>query len=243
MKGELIVFEGIDCSFKETNAKCLLDYINRYTPDKKPVLVSFPRYDNPSSYFVKEYLAGKYGGQDNVTSEAISNLYMIDMFDYMRKEGEAILESGRTLILDRYWFSNLYYRLGYLYQQSELDDDFFYGSMSNEIPKEIFKLSIVYDLPMPDIVFKMISCNNAIKSKISEKDTTKDIHEANTDYLMYVKKVFDAFDFKDYFKNNKDIKQCDIVVSNDINDTEYNIRTKINIFDELITRYELNRKR
>ena len=58
-QGKLFAFEGLDCSFKETNSKAYLDYLR--SKGRKAELFSFPRYDKESSYFVREYLGGKYG--------------------------------------------------------------------------------------------------------------------------------------------------------------------------------------
>ena len=72
-RGKIIEFEGLDSSFKETNAKCLYDYLK----DKgyKVNIVSFPRYDCDSSYFVKRLLSGIYGVQDKVNPQIINKMY------------------------------------------------------------------------------------------------------------------------------------------------------------------------
>jgi dTMP kinase len=57
--GTFIVIEGTDGSGKGTQTKILMD---RLKADGHDVATfDFPRYDDPSSHFVKEYLNGKYG--------------------------------------------------------------------------------------------------------------------------------------------------------------------------------------
>ena len=49
----LIVIEGLDGSGKHTQAEMLQEAI------PGSILIDFPRYQNPSSYLVREHLAGR----------------------------------------------------------------------------------------------------------------------------------------------------------------------------------------
>ena len=68
----LIDFEGLDCSFKETNSKKLAEHLNakRY---------EFPNYSSESSYFVRQFLSGKY--KDIEGADHIMLAYLMEMFD------------------------------------------------------------------------------------------------------------------------------------------------------------------
>lgn len=245
-KGQLIVFEGLDCSFKETNSKVLLNHIEqKYGHDVK--LVSFPRYQSKASYFVTEYLSGRYGVQEDLTSNAISSLYMVDMFDYMKKIGQRHLDNGGILIMDRYWFSNLYYRLGWMKENASDDEDSpFYanGIIHSELPNEISKLAYAFELPTPDMVYKMISSSNAIKDKVTAKHSQNDIHESDLKYLMYVKEEFDAFDFAHLCYPAKEVKQVNITVSFNTTAVEngYDVKERADVAKEVIDAYEEFRK-
>lgn len=52
-KGLIIAFEGLDCSFKETNYKEFASRLVRDYPSKQDFIIteSFPRYQNKGSYF------------------------------------------------------------------------------------------------------------------------------------------------------------------------------------------------
>ena len=245
-KGQLIVFEGLDCSFKETNSKVLLNHIEqKYGHNVK--LVSFPRYQSKASYFVTEYLSGRYGVQEDLTSNAISSLYMVDMFDYMKKIGQRHLDNGGILIMDRYWFSNLYYRLGWMKENATEDEDSpFYqnGIIQSELPNEISKLAYAFELPTPDLVYKMISSSNAIKDKVTAKHSQNDIHESDLKYLMYVKEEFDAFDFVHLCYPAKEVKQVNITVSFNTAAVEngYDVKDRADVAKEVIDAYEDFRK-
>ena len=108
MRGELIVFEGADCMFKETNSSLLCTYINSHYPEKQAKLVSFPRYGDPAAHFTETYLNKGY--PRDIAPDAVSYFYLMDQLDYMSTEGDNLLENGHTLILDRYWYSDLVYR-------------------------------------------------------------------------------------------------------------------------------------
>ena len=238
-KGHVIAFEGLDCSFKETNAIALLEHIKEKYNNKVD-LVSFPRYGDRAGYFACEYLAGNYGPQDELTGTAISSFYMIDMFDYMEKTGRDLIDNGGIVIIDRCWFSNLYYRLGYMLQQSIEDDDSPYG---NGILEEDFKTSVKriafgLDLPFPEVVFKMISSGNAIRAKVIAKHAEHDIHEANLDYLKYVREVFENFDFVDFCKPHKDIVQKDVIVSYDTINDGFETETREDLAKTIADEYD-----
>jgi dTMP kinase len=63
-RGTFIVIEGTDGSGKGTQFKMLVDRLRKDGHDV--ALFDFPQYDEPSSYFVKEYLNGKYGTAEEV---------------------------------------------------------------------------------------------------------------------------------------------------------------------------------
>lgn len=62
--GTFIVLEGTDGSGKSTQFEQLKARLEREGYDV--VTYKFPLYAEESSYFVREYLAGKYGAADEV---------------------------------------------------------------------------------------------------------------------------------------------------------------------------------
>ena len=60
IKGKLIVFEGLDGCFKETNSKLLANCIKMCFTEKV-VLISYPNYECKSSFCVTSFLNKEYG--------------------------------------------------------------------------------------------------------------------------------------------------------------------------------------
>lgn len=131
MRGKLIVIEGTDCSGKETQAKLLVQELNRQ--GKESVHVSFPNYETPtgkiigSCYLGKPELCEKFlkesdgwftEGASNVDSLVSSLLYAADR-KYNIHKIEALLNDGINVVLDRYTFSNMAHQGGKISSQEE----------------------------------------------------------------------------------------------------------------------------
>ena len=238
--GDLIVFEGLDCSFKETNAKLFKQYLEeKYKGEKEVILHSFPTYESDSSYFVKEYLAGRYGSQDNLLSTSISIFFMIDMFDFFNKIGNKVLSDGGIVILDRYWYSNIYYRLGELKKEEE-DDDRPISYIGKELYNWIDNISKYLDLPKADIVFKMNTEKNAMIDTVIKKKSKDDIHEADIEFLKCVFDVFESFSFDRFISKKYYSPQINVTTAepNFDGNNGYNILSREQIFDSVKNGYE-----
>lgn len=106
-KGKLIVIEGIDSSGKGTQLKLLKDKLERLK--KKILLTDFPRYyDSPWGKMVGEYLIGKYGEFNKIDPHLALPLYMLDQYTWSRDIGEPWIKKGGTILLDRYFTSNVH---------------------------------------------------------------------------------------------------------------------------------------
>lgn len=174
-KPMIIVFEGVDGSFKNTQANLLMDYIEKNITSKV-VLFQFPNYGNPSSHNLVDYFksAKIYKSEDNVELKisplAETALFITDIFTtFNTKQGlyniRAFFNANYIIIMDRYYYSNIYYQLakrvvekmknmpsGYLssvkYKESQ--------SMDFAIMKEMVKkLADGFLLPKADLIFKM----------------------------------------------------------------------------------------
>ena len=151
-KGILIEFEGLDCSFKETNSKALVDYISKKT-NRKCVLIDYPRYNNQSSYFVKQYLAGKYGEDPSKVDPDIASIaYAMDRYHDWMVNIKPIYDEGGIIVADRYTISNM------IFQCAKVDSPLRAGLISRIIKLE----NRLMKLPKPNIVlFKEfpLACN------------------------------------------------------------------------------------
>lgn len=108
MPAKIISFEGLDCSYKETNTKLLEEYLKNR--GYKVKLYEFPNYNSPSSYFVREYLSGSYGKAEDVDPFVASAFYSLDRYDTYKKFIEKDYNEMDYIIFDRYTGSNLIYQ-------------------------------------------------------------------------------------------------------------------------------------
>lgn len=211
MRGKIIEFEGLDASFKETNAKALADYLRK--KGYSVSVISFPRYNTESSYFVQKMLDGYYG---NVKPEVIHKMYALDRFDYIKMNNvESRLESGEWFIFDRYVGSSM------LYQTAEIEDNKKRIEMQDKIANYEYE---VLGIPKPDLVIAMYSTLDLVIQKISEKNKT-DTFERN---IKFIRKVFSIYD--QLISTNN----WEPVMIFNIKDGVYNFRTKKEIIDDII---------
>ena len=105
LMGKIIVLEGLDKSGKTTQAHMLHDYLNDKNPDQA-VLFSFPDYSTKIGNEIRSFLEGK------VQYNAETKHMLLSANRWEKKVN--ILESqkaGKTIILNRYYQSNLVYGL------------------------------------------------------------------------------------------------------------------------------------
>lgn len=211
MRGKIIEFEGLDVSFKETNAKALAEYLRK--KGYMVSVISFPRYNAESSYFVQKMLDGYYG---YVKPEVIHKMYALDRYDYIKMNNvESRLESGEWFIFDRYVGSSM------LYQTADIEDSKKRIEMQNEIANYEYE---VLGIPKPDLVIAMYSTLDLIVQKISEKDKT-DAFERDIKFMRQVLNIYDQL---------ISINNWEPVMIFNIEDGIYKFRTKKEIIDDVI---------
>ena len=98
MKGAFIVIEGTDGTGKGTQSQKLVKYLKN--KGQEVVLFDFPQYDKPSSYFVQQYLNGKYGEIEEVGAYKASLFFALDRFDASSQIRKA-LEEGKIVVSNR----------------------------------------------------------------------------------------------------------------------------------------------
>lgn len=109
-RGKLILIEGTDCSGKETQSNKLVEYLN--SNGIEVVRIAFPAYSSPTGkivggpYLGKDYICDGWfpEGAPNVDPKVSAQYYGAD-FLYHLKDMEEILDSGKWIILDRYFYS------------------------------------------------------------------------------------------------------------------------------------------
>ncbi len=103
-KGIFIIIEGTDGSGKTEQFKKLITKLKAH--NFKIATFDFPQYEKPSSYFVKEYLNGRYGSWEEVGPYKASIFYALDRFS-ADKEIKKELKRGKIVISNRYVASNM----------------------------------------------------------------------------------------------------------------------------------------
>ena len=77
-----IVIDGVDASWKTTQLALLKEKLDKL--EKTYDVYDFPQYDKPSSFLVKEYLAGNLWNLNEISAKQASLLFALDRF-YAKK--------------------------------------------------------------------------------------------------------------------------------------------------------------
>ena len=229
--GKFIVFEGLDCSFKETNSNKLYEYIKEMHPEINVKIVHFPRYGEPACCMVEKYLNGEC--KNELTTTFMKSLpFLFDMVDYFVTEGNKHLANKGWIIADRYWYSNIFYRGAE--NCPPIEDIPMMRSTMYNIFDELNKITSKMMLPSPDFVFLMKSHFRTVKEKLESKTTNLDEHTKNLDYIKNVMKCYDLFNFKGIVDHENIAVYDKIYVENDPNSSyEVKIKSEDEIFNHI----------
>lgn len=184
-RGTFLVVEGTDGSGKGTQVAKLVERLEREGYDV--AAFDFPQYDQPSSYFVREYLNGKYGEAKEVGPYTGSLFYALDRFQAAPAIREAI-EAGKVVIANRFTGSNMAHQ-GTNFDQSEHRRGYFIWLDNLEF--EMLKIprpdrSIVLRVPA-DIAQALVDK----KEKRSYTDSKRDMLEADLNHMQRSVEVYD----------------------------------------------------
>ena len=175
--GSLIVLEGSDGSGKGTQFRLLADRLEAVGYDVERF--DFPRYEEPSSYFVRRYLNGDYGPASGVGPYTASFFYALDRYEAAPKIRQA-LQQGKVVICNRYTGSNMAHQGSKFINPAE-QRGFFVWADSLEyqllgIPRP--KINIFLKVSA-EISYKLI----AQKAVRSYTDKSHDEHEMDINHL------------------------------------------------------------
>ena len=183
--GKIIVLEGLDKSGKTTQALLLRDYLN----DKlggQAELFSFPDYSTKIGQEIRSFLDGKVG----YNAETKHMLLSTNRWEKKEKILES-LKSGKTIILDRYYQSNLVYGLA-----NGLDFEWL-SALDKGMPKE--DVTIILDVS-PRVSYLRSIANNFILDEFEKN--REFLEKVRTNYLELAK----IFNWKVlYSENSTDI--------------------------------------
>lgn len=184
-KGKLIVIEGTDGTGKGTQFLRLIERLRK--TERKISTFDFPQYDKPSSFFVTQYLNGKYGTADQVGPYKASVFYAVDRFDIapdIRKKKAA----GDLLISNRYVESNMGHQGAKIKSRKERLKFF---KWLKEMEYEILGIprpDLCIILHMPAEIAQKLVDKKAKRGYIKGKK--RDIHEADINHLKLAEKTY-----------------------------------------------------
>ncbi|NMC76900.1 MAG: dTMP kinase [Candidatus Methanofastidiosa archaeon] len=161
-----IVFEGIDASGKETQAKLLSSFLT--SKGFEVLLTHEPIYEDPIGEVIKKNLQKKI----SLASETVAMLYAADRYEHFIKIKKALSED-KFVISDRYKYSNMAYQ-----------------GANGVDPKWIEEIE-KYSLD-PDIVFYIrVTPESAMKRR-----KEKDLYEENYEFQKKVFGIYEKLSKK-----------------------------------------------
>lgn len=183
--GKLIVIDGGDGSGKSTQVDLLIE---RFQNEGRQVAkIDFPRYSQPSAWFVESYLNGQFGSLAEIGPYQASVFYALDRFS-IKKEIEQKLASGTLLIANRYVSANMGHQGAKIKDKDERIK--FFTWLDN------FEYSIL-GIPRPDatiILHVPAQVAQGLVDKKGHRDyiggSKRDLHESDLEHLQMAEKVF-----------------------------------------------------
>lgn len=183
--GAFIVIEGTDGSGKGTQFAKLAERLVGAGYDVAQF--DFPQYDQPSSYFVREYLNGRYGSATEVGPYTGSLFYALDRYQAAPAIRQA-LDEGKVVIANRFTGSNMAHQ-GTKFAHAEERRGYFIWNDNLEF--EMLKIprpdkSIVLRVPA-DTAQQLVDQ----KEERSYTNKKRDLHEADLNHLQKSVEVYD----------------------------------------------------
>lgn len=182
-----IVIEGLDGAGKSTQVSRLKEWL-RQRGDLE--YIHFPRYDAPVyGDLIGRFLQGRFGTIDKVHPQLVALLFAEDRHGAAPQLREA-LAAGKTVLLDRYVYSNIAYQCAKLADPAERE----------ELRRWILETEYgPFGLPRPDVNLYLdvpISfVESSLKSQREGGDRAylaggKDIHEADIAFQKMVREMY-----------------------------------------------------
>ena len=184
----LVVLEGLDGAGKSTQVKKLREHLTQRCGSVE--YIHFPRYDAPVyGDLISRFLRGDFGANDAVHPQLVALLFAEDRHGAV-PQMRAALEAGKTLLLDRYVYSNIAYQCAKLpagQERTALRDWIFrteYGDFGLPVPD----LNLYLDVPLSFV-------EQSLKQQRAGSDRNylegaQDIHEASIAFQREVRSLY-----------------------------------------------------
>ena len=186
----LIVMEGLDGAGKSTQVKKLKEYLAQRCGELE--YIHFPRYDAPVyGDLISRFLRGDFGSNEQVHPQLVALLFAEDRHGAAPAIRQA-LRDGKTVLLDRYVYSNIAYQCAKLKDPQERERlrdwvfDTEYGAFDLPVPD----LNLFLDVPI-GFVRKSLS-QERIGNDRDYLEGAQDIHEASIAFQQDVRSIYVA---------------------------------------------------
>lgn len=170
----LIVLEGLDGSGKQTQSNLLYKCLSKTYKTHK---IDFPRYDNPSSYLVREHLKGATSENASLENPYACELYYAAdrVISSQTEEWANWLKQNHVVISDRYNTASMIYQAAKLPAKNRIDfARWVYDLETNKLR-----------LPKPDLIMyiqmKPQLSQELMKARYHGDESEKDEYEKNAD--------------------------------------------------------------
>ena len=186
----LIVLEGLDGAGKSTQVKQLKEYLTQRCGSLE--YIHFPRYEAPVyGDLITRFLKGEFGSIEAVHPQLVALLFAEDRHGAAPAMRQA-LEEGKTVLLDRYVYSNI------AYQCAKLQDEQERGKLRDWIFNTEYG---IFELPKPDLnLFLDVPIGFVEQSLTHQREGqdrnylagAQDIHEASIAFQKAVRDMYVA---------------------------------------------------
>ncbi|MBQ1913436.1 MAG: thymidylate kinase [Bacteroidales bacterium] len=186
----LVVLEGLDGAGKSTQVKLLKEYLQARCGALE--YIHFPRYEAPVyGDLISRFLRGDFGSNETVHPQLVALLFAEDRHGAAPQIREA-LAAGKTVLLDRYVYSNI------AYQCSKLTDETRRQALRDWIFHTEYQL---FNLPVPDLNLFLDVPIGFVEQSLSQERSgedrdylggARDIHEASIAFQRNVRSMYVA---------------------------------------------------
>ena len=184
----LIVLEGLDGAGKSTQVKKLKQYLLERCGELE--YIHFPRYDAPVyGELISRFLRGDFGDNESVHPQLVALLFAEDRHG-AADEIKARLADNKTVLLDRYVYSNIAYQCSKLTDEQEVEQlrRWIFDTEYNVFKEPVPDLNIFLDVPI-DFVEQNLSKQRQGDDR-SYLAGAQDIHEASIAFQQKVRNMY-----------------------------------------------------
>lgn len=184
----LVVLEGLDGAGKSTQVKKLRSYLEELSGSLE--YIHFPRYDAPVyGGLISSFLRGDFGSNEGVHPQLVALLFAEDRHGAAPQMKKALSE-GKTVLLDRYVYSNIAYQCSKLKDSEEAERlrEWIFNTEYGEFALPVPDLNLFLDVPIGFVESKLKSQRGGDDRSYLEGG--QDIHEADIEFQKKVREMY-----------------------------------------------------